>query len=324
MGEMILNHTSRLCGPIVFSALLGLTGCAADGPGAVPAPSAAVGETRIATLRARFLDPDGPVMVVAHRACWKETAENSIAAVRACRRLGVDMVELDVQRTSDGHLVLMHDQTVDRTTNGSGAVADLTLAQIRALRLRAGAGGPEAALTDEAPPTFAEAMEAARGGILVNVDAKGEVNLQAVQELERLGLVDHALIKSPTPPEDPALRQVLDGRALLFMPILREVDGTSLASTPDRYGEKPVAFEITFDTEDYFRLGAPGLRARGARVWVNTLERRHAAGHVDADALAAPDAHWGRLVGLGANVIQTDEPEALIRWLTRCGCSKAR
>ncbi len=122
------------------------------------------------------------------------------------------------------------------TTDGHGRVADLTLAQIKALRLRAGAGGPDAPPTDAAPPTFAEAMLAARGGVLVNVDAKGEVNLQAVQELERLGLVDHALFKSAAPPEDRALRQVLDGRDLLFMPILREVDGTSLVTTPDRYG----------------------------------------------------------------------------------------
>jgi glycerophosphoryl diester phosphodiesterase len=282
MGMMTLRHTLRRSGPILFAALFGLTGCAANGIEAVRSPSAAVGETRIADLRARFLDGDGPVMVVAHRACWKETAENSIAAVRACRRLGVDMVELDVQRTADGQLILMHDQTVDRTTDGHGRVADLTLAQIKALRLRAGAGGPDAALTEAAPPTFAEAMLAARGGVLVNVDAKGEVNLQAVRELEHLGLVDHALFKSAAPPEDPALRQVLDGRDLLFMPILREVDGTSLVTTPDRYGRRLPAFEITFNTEDYFRLGAPGLRARGARVWVNTLAPCHAAGHVDA------------------------------------------
>jgi glycerophosphoryl diester phosphodiesterase len=319
MGMMTLRHTLRRSGLILFAALSGLTGCAANGTEAVRAPSAVVGETRIADLRARFLDSDGPVMVVAHRACWKETAENSIAAVRACRRLGVDMVELDVQRTADGQLILMHDQTVDRTTDGHGRVADLTLAQIKALRLRAGAGGPDAPLTEAAPPTFAEAMQAARGGVLVNVDAKGEVNLQAVRELERLGLVDHALFKSAAPPEDPALRQVLDGRDLLFMPILREVDGTSLVTTPDRYGRRLPAFEITFDTEDYFRLGAPGLRARGARVWVNTLAPRHAAGHVDADALIAPDAHWGRLIDLGANVIQTDEPGRLIDYLRANG-----
>jgi hypothetical protein len=141
------------------------------------------------------------------------------------------------------------------------------------------------------------------------------VVMQAVQELERLGLINQALIKSAASPDDRALRQVLDGRALLFMPILREVDGTSLTTAPDLYAAKPVAFEITFVTEDYFKLGAPSLRARKARVWVNSLEPRHAAGHVDADAVLDPDAHWGHLIGLGANIIQTDEPGRLIDYL---------
>lgn len=315
MAQMFFQHSGRLASPVIFAALLGLTGCAAEMAPTTPQPSVAVAESRTDALRAQFLDSAGPVMVVAHRACWTQTAENSIAAVQACLRMGVDMVELDVQRTRDGHLILMHDQTVDRTTNGQGLVADLTLAQVKALRLRAGKGGPDAPLTDEAPPTFAEAMEAARGRVLVNVDAKGEVNLQAVQELERLGLVNQALIKSAASPDDRALRQVLDGRTLLFMPILREIDGTSLATAPDRYAERPVAFEITFVTEDYFKLGASSLRARDARVWVNTLEPRHAAGHVDADAVINPDAHWGRLITLGANIIQTDEPRRLIAYL---------
>jgi len=315
MTKMFFQHTSRFAAPVIFAALLGLTGCAADIASPALQPLVGVAETRIDALRAQFLDSSGRVMVVAHRGCWTQTAENSIAAIQSCLRMGVDMVELDVQRTQDGHLILMHDKTVDRTTNGQGLVTDLTLAQIKALRLKSGKGGHNAPLTDEAPPTFAEAMEAARGRVLVNVDAKGEVNLQAVQELERLGVINQALIKSTASPDDQALRQVLDGRTLLFMPILREIDGTSLTTAPDGYTARPVAFEITFDTEDYFKFGAPSLRARDARVWVNPLEPRHAAGHVDADAVLDPNAHWGHLIGLGANIIQTDEPGSLINYL---------
>lgn len=315
---MTIRPFARFAGALALAAALG--GCAAT----IHPVEERGSDERVAALRGLFLDPDGGVMVVAHRACWNETAENSIAAILACKRLGVDIVELDVQRTRDGVLVLMHDATVDRTTNGTGRVADMTLAEIRMLRLRAGGGGAEAPLTAEAPPTFAEAMEAARGAVLVNIDAKGEVNLQALSELERLGLVHQALFKSAEPPDAPALREMLEGRDLLFMPILRERDGTVLATAPDRYARNAPAFEITFDTEDYFRTGAPGLRARGARVWVNTLEPRHAAGHIDRDALIAPDDHWGRLIALGANMIQTDEPGPLIDWLKSCRCGGQR
>ncbi len=298
----------RRLAAVVFVA--GLAGCATVGQQG----------DRISTLRDRFLDPNGPVLVVAHRACWTTTAENSLEAIAQCKRLGVDMVELDVQRTRDGHLILMHDTTVDRTTNGQGKVADLTLAQIKALRLKAGAGGPNATVTKAAPPTFAQAMRAAKGAMLVNVDAKGEVNLQAVQELERMGQLRQALIKSPAPADDPALNQVLKGRDLLFMPILGERNGAPMATAAERYGRALPAYEIVFSTEPYFQAGAPVLRAKPARVWVNTLQKHHAAGHVDADAVSAPDAHWGKLIGMGANMIQTDAPGALIAWLDRCGC----
>lgn len=298
----------RRLAALIFVA--GLAGCATVAPQG----------DRISTLRDRFLDPNGPVMVVAHRACWTTTAENSLAGIAQCKRLGVDMVELDVQRTRDGHLILMHDTTVDRTTNGTGKVADLTLAQIKALRLKAGAGGPNATLTKSAPPTFGEAMRAAKGAMLVNVDAKGEVNLQAVQELERMGQLRQALIKSPAPADDPALNEVLKGRDLLFMPILGERNGAPMAALAERYGRELPAYEIVFSTEAYFQEGAPALRARPARVWVNTLQQHHAAGHLDADAVKSPEAHWGKLIGMGANMIQTDAPGTLIDWLDTCRC----
>ncbi|MFX5817378.1 glycerophosphodiester phosphodiesterase family protein, partial [Acinetobacter baumannii] len=66
----------------------------------------------------------------------------------------------------------MHDKTVDRTTNGHGAVADLTLAEIQALQLYARGGGKGASLTARRVPTLQEALAAARGRILLNLDVK--------------------------------------------------------------------------------------------------------------------------------------------------------
>ncbi|MBA4794806.1 MAG: glycerophosphodiester phosphodiesterase family protein [Phenylobacterium sp.] len=304
----------RLAGVLLGGALA--AGAAGGWALAAPAPNLSPpAAVRAEALRDTFLDPTGRVMVVAHRGCWKQTAENAVAGIEACVRLGVDMVELDVQRTRDGHLVLMHDTTVDRTTNGTGRVADLTLAEVKALRLKAGAGGPGAPLTDWTPPTFAEAMAAARGRVLVNVDAKGDVNDQALRDLDAMGLAGQALFKSAAPPETADLAAILSREDLLFMPILREADGTSLALAPERYPRHPPAYELTFDREAYLAEGAPGLRARQARIWVNTLQPRHAAGHVDAEAVRDPEAHWGRLLAMGASIIQTDEPGALIAWL---------
>ncbi|MDH5508339.1 MAG: glycerophosphodiester phosphodiesterase family protein, partial [Anaerolineae bacterium] len=84
--------------------------------------------------------------LIAHRGGKTYQPENTLAAFKQAIADGVDQLEFDVQMTKDGVLVVIHDEEVDRTTNGSGLVADLTLAEIQALD----AGGGERV------PTFAE------------------------------------------------------------------------------------------------------------------------------------------------------------------------
>jgi glycerophosphoryl diester phosphodiesterase len=96
------------------------------------------------------------------------TPENTLAGIRAAIALGADEVEMDVQPTSDGALVLMHDDTVDRTTMGTGTVADMTLAQIQALAIRT--TGFDGDYTCEHVPTFAQALALAEGRIVIVVD----------------------------------------------------------------------------------------------------------------------------------------------------------
>ncbi len=71
-------------------------------------------------------------LIVAHRGLLRHAPENTLANFRACLELRLGF-EFDVQRTKDGHLICIHDDTVDRTTNGTGKVADLTLEEIRQL-----------------------------------------------------------------------------------------------------------------------------------------------------------------------------------------------
>lgn len=72
-------------------------------------------------------------VVIAHRGAAALAPENTLAAIRAGRHTGAGFIEVDVQRTKDGVLVLMHDRTVDRTTDGRGQVDGMTLAQIQEL-----------------------------------------------------------------------------------------------------------------------------------------------------------------------------------------------
>ncbi|HQR91299.1 MAG TPA: glycerophosphodiester phosphodiesterase family protein, partial [Caulobacter sp.] len=114
---------------------------------------------------------DRGVLISAHRAVLDDsTPENSLAGIRATgAAIRPALLEIDVTRTRDGALVLMHDDTLNRTTNGRGRVADHTLAQLRATRLIDGAGK----VTDAPPPTLREALDAAgKVGSIVTLDFK--------------------------------------------------------------------------------------------------------------------------------------------------------
>jgi glycerophosphoryl diester phosphodiesterase len=106
---------------------------------------------------------------VAHRGDPEHAPESTLPAFAAAVALGVDMVEFDVHRLADGALVVMHDATVDRCTDGSGALAEMTLAEVRALD----AGSWFAAeFAGTRVPTLAETLAAISAPILLNIHLK--------------------------------------------------------------------------------------------------------------------------------------------------------
>jgi glycerophosphoryl diester phosphodiesterase len=100
-------------------------------------------------------------LVISHAACGGHAPENTVAGIAAALAWGADAIEIDVQASADGVPVLMHDLTVDRSTNGSGAVAELSLEQLRTLD----AGG-------EPVPTLAEALGHTAGHALLVIEIK--------------------------------------------------------------------------------------------------------------------------------------------------------
>lgn len=100
--------------------------------------------------------------IIAHRGSSAHAPENTIAAFRLALEQGADGVELDVMLSKDGHLVVIHDDTVDRTTDGKGAVRDMTLEELRSLD----AGGGQKI------PTLDEVFEEFGGQFIINVELK--------------------------------------------------------------------------------------------------------------------------------------------------------
>jgi len=109
------------------------------------------------------------VVNCAHRGASGTHPENTLAAFKRAVEIGVDMIEFDVWPTKDEWPILMHDAAVDRTTNGSGPIAEKTLEEIKALDAGAWKGGEFAG---ERVPTLAEALRAIPADVALNIHVK--------------------------------------------------------------------------------------------------------------------------------------------------------
>ena len=109
-------------------------------------------------------------MVIAHRGASSYAPENTLAAFDLALQMGARHIELDVDMTSDGHVVVIHDDTVDRTTNGSGPVTGHTLAALRALDAGSWFG---AAFAGAQIPTLDEVLARYQGRAHVHTEIKG-------------------------------------------------------------------------------------------------------------------------------------------------------
>ena len=130
--------------------------------------------------------PRKPPLRIGHRGAAGHAPENTLASIRTAIGFGVDLVEVDLQRSRDGRVVIIHDQTVDRTTNGKGKVAARTLAELQALN--AGKG--------ERIPTLEEVLEMAEGrvGLMLEIKEAGiaDMTVKLVRKTGFSGTVVYA------------------------------------------------------------------------------------------------------------------------------------
>lgn len=268
-----------------------------------------------------FKNPHGKqVLVAAHRGDWRNAPENSIAGIRYAIAMGVDIIETDIQKTSDGQLVLMHDGTIDRTTTGKGRVQDHTLAALKELYLRNGAG----VATTHRIPTLEEAMLEMKGKVMVNLDKSYKYMEETYAVLEKTGTVDHGIFKGDE--LSPAVVKATHGEVIakaIYMPIV-SLDNSAADSTLYAYLDQlhSVAFEIIFKKDTSALLSH--LPNGKCRLWVNALWASLNGGHYDDMAFDDGNVKdsWDWLLAKGFTVIQTDRPAALLAYLKKKGLHK--
>jgi len=136
------------------------------------------------------------VKIIGHRGFASQYPENSLVGFTKAAELGVDGIELDLHLTKDGEVVVMHDETIDRMTNGSGAIAEMTLAELDQYRLK---NGVAFTTSDERIPTLKDVFAALEPypHLLVNLEIKTHIFLYKGIEEKVLDIVAAQKIKRP-------------------------------------------------------------------------------------------------------------------------------
>lgn len=239
----------------------------------------------------------------AHRGDSKTAPENTLPAIESAVRKGAHQIEFDVKFTSDRHLILMHDATVNRTTNGQGRVADLTFSQIRALDAGSWFSPQFAGLR---VPTFGEALAAIPPGIVCNIHLSDTPGLaEAVARVIAAAGRTADCVLACTPAQAAEARRIA--------PSIRYCNMAGQRTDNLAYAASTIAAKA-----DFIQLRG-GLETVGEAV--NLL---HPAG-VKVNYFSAQDEHSiARLIDARVDYILTDDLDLLLSILARHGVQPFR
>ena len=279
---------------------------------------------RAEKILAEINDPNSEyVVVISHRGDWRNYPENSIPAIESVIRMGADMMELDVKMTKDSVLVLMHDKTIDRMTNGKGLVSDITYDSLMTFNMKR---AHNVATDSIKVPTLREALLCCKDRILVNVDHAYPYYKEIVELANELGVTGQVLMKGKSNIDKVNEDMAKHENNLLYMPIIdiNKPKGQALFAEYQERGVVPMAYEVCWQHpgEDLDNCIATILET-GSKAWVNTLWPSLCGG-VGNDDDAAFDAAdpadvYGQYLDKGFTMIQTDRPELLINYLRSVG-----
>lgn len=252
------------------------------------------------------------IKVIAHRADWRNAPENSLQGAMRCINLGVDMIEIDLAMTKDSVLVLMHDKTLERTTNGSGFIKDWTLDSLSHLKLKQFNGK----ISIEKIPTFKELMLEVKGKVDVFVDKGYEYIPQAYKILEETNTLNQAHFLGFVSSNQLIKDYPLLHKKINYIPLVLPLDTiTTFMASFDKSKINIDYYLFSFDHENKTHLELAKATSNKAFSIATTQSQNYCAGHTDSLSLINPKQGWGWIIDQGFNAICTDYPEELIQYL---------
>ncbi len=252
--------------------------------------------------------------VAVHRGLWRDAPENSLLAIERAIGTGAEVVEIDIRRSADGGLFLLHDETLDRMAGINRAPEELSLQELTSIKLRNRNGGAEHGKTAECVPGLKDVFDLTRDRIFLHLDVKDRSIIPEVVACARdmgvLGQVDF-WGDLRTPADLHWVRHGIDPEKVLFMAKTRLLDPAAETQLDLLFQLSPRLCEVIFN--DISQVSALARRgaAHGMTLWCNTLDDVSCAGFTDTAALKDPEGVWGQLIDAGVSVIQTDQAEEL-------------
>lgn len=241
-----------------------------------------------------------PVVVIAHRGNHVDVPENTYAAFEEGIKYHIDYVEMDLRTTKDGQLVIMHDGTVDRMTDGHGKVADLTLEEIDKLTIK----GYKSERSQRVPH-FDEVLDLCRGKIRIYLDFKEADVAQTVETLKKHRMLDQIIVYTGGD-EARAWRKLAPK-----VPVI---------TTAPKNFKSPTEFDKWLKSEPSEILDGPLTILDPEMLAVAKWNQVYI--WPDVMRPFEDDAWWTKILEAGATGMQSDHPAALMEFLKRTGRRK--
>ncbi len=256
----------------------------------------------LGTAQAQVNKPPAPrhaFTVIAHRGDHVICPENTLAAYNEAIKNEVDYVEIDLRTTKDGHLVSMHDATVDRMTEGKGKISDLTLAEIEALHVKSNDSTDK---TVYRVPTFEEILTLCKGKIYIYIDYKKADVAQTFSMLKSFGMEKQVLVYINYPQQFVDWRKIAPAMPLMVSKPENIKDEPALNTYVDKV--KPDILDGGWD--EYTPQLVAAAKLLNLVVWPDIQGKNEAA-------------DWNSALAKGFNGLQTDHPADLIKFLKEKG-----
>ncbi len=253
-------------------------------------------QNEVAELDRPFPKPkNGNTYVIAHRGVHNGIPENTIAAYKKAIDLRCDFIEIDLRRTKDGRFVSIHNSTVDKYVDGiSGKVSDFTLAELKQMNI---GKRVDSIWENERIPTFEEILELCKNQIGIYLDLKEPFVTELIDIIKNYEM-EKSIVWYISASYMDAIKEVKDN-CIKCLPMPDPGPKENIAQVAKEVHPYIIATDMNELSEEYMEIA----KEINVKVFVDEDEGN--------------EAEWNRIINWGTDGIQTDDPEALIKYLNK-------